>query len=165
MDKSNYLVILVGVCGTGKSLVGKRVADRLEVPFIDADKLKTTEDLPEGQLPQDVNLNEWLNALEELIVEQAHLKGCVLSCSVLKREDRRRLAASIKHPLDWVFMNSPYEDVVQRVEQGEHNRPSSLLDSDFETLEAPKAALTIDMTYSEEEMVDTILEYMSRKYW
>ena len=62
-------------------------------------------------------------------------------------------------------MNDSYENVVHRVEKsGTHDRPVSLLKSDFETLEVPKRALTVDMTYSEQEIVDTILKYLARKY-
>ena len=75
------------------------------------------------------------------------------------------LAAEIDHELDWVFMKGSYEYVVQRSEQMEgHDRPASLLKSDFETFEIPKRALTIDVTNSEQEIVDTILKYLARKY-
>ena len=62
-------------------------------------------------------------------------------------------------------MKGSYEDAVQRIESEVHKRPVPFLKSDFETLEAPKRALTIDMSYSEEQMVDTILKYIERKYW
>jgi len=161
----NYIVILVGVCGTGKSVIGSKVAQRLEVPFFDADKLPVLRELPEDKLPRDVDLENWLGALEELIVKQSNDKGCVISCSVLKKEHRRRLTANVAVPLDWVFMNDSYENAVQRVEnQGNTDRPASLLKSDFEMLEVPKRALTIDMTYSEQEIINTILKYLARKY-
>ncbi len=165
MENYNYIVILVGVCGTGKSAVGQKVAQRLAIPFFDGDKLPISKNLPEGKLPLEVDLEKWLTSVKELIVTQSTQKGCVISCSVLKKEHRRTLSASIDHQLDWVFMNDSYENAAQRVEQlGGHVRPASLLKSDFEALEIPKRALTIDMTYSEAEIVDTILKYMARKY-
>lgn len=165
MEKYNHIVILVGVCGTGKKAVGEKVAHRLVVPFFDVDKLNIPENLPEGTLLQDVNMKKWLGSVEELISIQSTQKGCVISCSILKKEDRLRLAANIEHPLDWVFMNDSYENVVQRVEKGgAKDRPDSLLKSDFEALEIPKRALTIDMKNTEQEIVDTILKYLARKY-
>ncbi len=165
MGNYNYIVVLVGVCGTGKSAVGRKVAQRLEVPFFDADKLPISNSLPKGKLPIEVDFENWLTSVEDLIRIQATQKGCVISCSVLKKEHRRRLSANIDHELDWVFMNASYDNVAQRVEQLEgYGRPASLLKSDFETLEAPKRALTIDMTYSEGEIVDIILKYLARKY-
>lgn len=165
MKNHNYVVILVGVCGTGKSNIGQRVAQVLNIPFFDADKLSVTKELPEGQLPQEIDLEKWFNSLKKLIVGEVAKKGCVISCSVLKREHRRMLTAHIDHQLDWVFMKGSYEFVLDRVERnGNHDRPAKLLKADFDTLEVPKRALTIDMNYSEQEMVDTILKYLARKY-
>jgi len=165
MKNHNFLVILVGVCGTGKSAAGQKLAQRLEVPFFNAEKLPAFNGLPDGKLPQDVNLEKWLISIKELIAKQSTLKGCVISCSVLKKEQRMMLAANIDHELDWVFMSGSYEYVAQRVEQMEdHDRPASLLKTDFENLEIPKRALTVDITYSEQEIVDTILKYLARKY-
>ena len=165
MKNSNHSVILVGVCGTGKSVVGKKVAQRLGVPFYDVDTLHTSENAPEGTLPRDIDIEKWLTSVEELIETQLNSRGCVISCSLLRKEHRNRLTASIDHELDWVFMSDTYENVVQRLEEnGSHDRPALTLKSDFETLEVPKRALTINMGGSEQETVDTILKYLARKY-
>ncbi|WP_273566006.1 shikimate kinase [Maribacter halichondriae] len=165
MKSYNHIVVLVGVCGTGKSAVGQKVAQKLEIPFYDVDKFFASEDLPKGKLPQDVNLEKWLTSVEDLILDQSTQKGCVISCSILKKEHRTRLTARIDHLLDWVFMNDSYENAALRVEKiGVIDRRASLLKSDFETLEVPKRALTIDMSHSEQEIVDTILKYLARKY-
>ncbi len=165
MKNQNHIIILVGVCGTGKSSVGQKLAYRLEIPFFDTEKLPASKELPEGKLPQDVDPEQWLTSIKELIVTHSTKKGGVISCSVLKKEDRKMLAANIDHQLDWVFMSGTYEYVVQHSEQMEgHDRSASLLKSDFETLEIPKRALTIDVTNPEQEMVDTILKYLARKY-
>lgn len=165
MENHNYVVILVGVCGTGKSSIGEQVAKRLEVPFFDVDKLSVSDKVPEGSLPQEVHLKSWLTSVEELIATQSTRKGCVISCSILKKEHRKTLTSNIDHPLDWVFMKSSYQYVAQRVEeQGDRDRPASLIKADFETLEIPKRALTVDMDASESEITDTILKYLARKY-
>ena len=166
MIHSNHVVILVGVCGTGKSAIGLKVAQRLKVPFYDVDKLFAVKDMPSGTLPQDIDLGKWLTSVEELIQTQSNHKGCVISCSILKKEDRIRLTTNIDHELDWVFMNDSYQNVAQRLDKnGTHDRPVSVVKSDFETLEIPKRALTIDMIHSQQESVDTILKYLARKYW
>ena len=165
MRKNNYIVILVGVCGTGKSALGQNIAQKLDVPFFDADKLGASAEQIENRLPQEIDLEKWLTSVEELIIGQSNKKGCVISCSLLKKEQRKLLTANIDHQLDWVFMNNSFENVAQRVEQiGGNERTVSLLKSDFETLESPKRALTIDMTNTEQEIVDTILKYLARKY-
>ena len=165
MRSSNHIIVLVGICGTGKGAIGQKVAEKLEVPFFDADKLYRSKDISEGKPPQDGNMKKWLASVEELILTQANEEGCVISCSILKKEQRQTLTANINHQLDWVFMNDSYENVAQRIEKiGVQDRPVSLLKSDFETLETPKRALTIDMSNSQQEIVDTILKYLARKY-
>lgn len=166
MNTSNFIVVLVGVCGTGKSAVGEQLAKRLGVPFFDADQLNRKVDLPHYKLPQDEDMDNWLDYLRKLIIEQSQKKGCVISCSVLSREHRRSLTNSIDQPLDWVFMRGSYEYALERAQkEGRQTRPVDLLIEDFEKLEVPKRALTIDMNDSEAEMVRTILRYMARKYW
>ncbi len=166
MANNNYIVILVGVCGTGKSAVGQKVAERLEVPFFDVDSTIITNDILEGSLPRDIDMEKWLTSVEELMVRESIRKGCVVSCSILKKEHRQRLTTNIHHPLDWVFMNDTFENAALRLKRNSApDREISTLKSDFEKLEIPKWALTIDMTYSEQEIVDTILKYMARKYW
>lgn len=137
----------------------------MEVPFFDTEKMPASEARPEGELPQDVDMEKWLNSIKELIVTHSARNGCVISCSVLKKEDRLMLAEDIDHQLDWVFISGSYEYVAQRVENIKgHDRPASLLKADFETLEIPKRALTVGITYSKSEIVDTILKYLARKY-
>lgn len=165
MENDNPIVILVGVCGTGKGAVGQQLAKRLQVPFFDMDKFNNSKDQPKVKLPQNINMDKWLTCIEELILTQSSQRGCVLSCSILKKEHRKRLTTNSSHPLDWVFMNDSFENVAQRIKKIElPGRPMSLLRSDFDILEPPKRALTIDMTYSEQEIVDTILKYLARKY-
>ncbi|MGB7393670.1 MAG: shikimate kinase [Pricia sp.] len=165
MENSKYIVILVGVCGTGKSAVGQKVANKLNIPFFDVDQMPTSEALQEGKLLQDENNEKWLASVKELIIAQSAQKGCVISCSILKKEHREMLTTEIDHPLDWVFMRGSYEFVAERVKRdGGVDRSASALKADFEMLEIPKRALTIDMTGSEQEIVDTILKYLARKY-
>lgn len=165
MENNNPIIILVGVCGTGKSAVGLKVAQRLEVPFFDVDKLPTSKGMPEGALPQDIDMEKWLTSVEELIETQSNQNGCVISCSLLKKEQRTRLTSNSANELDWVFMNDTYENVSQRAgTEDAHHRSASVLKSDFETLEIPKRALTINMSHPEQETVDIILKYLARKY-
>lgn len=165
MRNSNHIVILVGVCGTGKSAVGLKVAQKLEVPFYDVDTLLANKNVAEDSPDQNLLIGEWLASVEKLIATQMTDKGCVISCSILKKEYRKRLSANIDFELDWVFMNDTYENVTQRLEKnGTYDRTVSGLKSDFQTLEIPKRALTVAMDNTQQEIVDTILKYLARKY-
>lgn len=165
MENTNHIIILVGVCGSGKSELGLKVAQRLEIPFFDADKMISSQDQPKFNPSIEMDMGKWLISIEELIKTELNRKGCVISCSILKKDYRKRLTANINHQLDWIFMNDTYENVAQRVTNNVvDNRSLSELKSDFETLEVPKRALFINMNHSEQETVDTILKYLARKY-
>lgn len=164
MKKNNHIVVLVGVCGTGKSVIGEKVAKRLEVPFFDADIL-FKEELLESKKDGDSISNKWLTAITDLIDKEFYKKGCVVSCSILKKEQRLLLAKNIGHEIDWVFMRGTYEEVNQRLEKGlTQPLTESSLESDFQVLEIPKRALAVDISSTPQEMVDTILKYLARKY-
>lgn len=52
-DKLNRSVVLVGLMGAGKSTVGRRLAKRLNLPFIDTDEaIETAAGLPAGEVFQ-----------------------------------------------------------------------------------------------------------------
>ncbi|MUH34753.1 hypothetical protein D9O36_02765 [Zobellia amurskyensis] len=162
--KDKFIVILVGVCGSGKSVVGEKVAQKLNIPFYDADAV-FSEQLISDKQNTNAESSTWLPAITALIKEEFLKNGCVVSCSILKKEQRLQLAQDLDLPIDWVFMKGTYDEINQRLDKGlsQHQTESSL-ESDFQLLEIPKRALTVDISYSEQEMVDTILKYLARKY-
>ncbi|WP_289061728.1 shikimate kinase [uncultured Zobellia sp.] len=161
--KENFIVILVGLCGTGKSIAGQKVAQKLEIPFFDADVVLHPES-QEDKKNNNTN-SKWLSAITNLIKEEFSKKGCVVSCSILKKEQRLQLSENLGHEIDWIFMSGTYEAINQRLEtSGTQRQTESSLESDFQLLEIPKQALTVDISFSEQEIVDTILKYLARKY-
>ncbi|MBU2974092.1 shikimate kinase [Zobellia sp. B3R18] len=161
--KENFIVILVGLCGTGKSIAGQKVAQKLEIPFFDADVVLHPE-LQEDKKNNNTN-SKWLSAITNLIEEEFSKKGCVVSCSILKKEQRLQLSENLGHEIDWIFMSGTYEAINQHLEtSGTQRQTKSSLESDFQLLEIPKRALTVDISFSEQEIVDTILKYLARKY-
>ncbi|WP_276167832.1 shikimate kinase [Zobellia alginiliquefaciens] len=162
--KENFVIVLVGVCGTGKSIVGDKVARKLDIPFFDADAL-FNEQLASDKKNRTDDSSTWLSAITNLIQEEFTKKGCVVSCSILKKEQRLQLAENLDLNIDWVFMRGTYEKVNERLEkEHEPHQTLSSLQSDFESLEIPKRALTVDITNTDQEIVDTILKYLARKY-
>jgi len=160
--KDKFTVVLVGVCGTGKSVTGQKVAKKLGLPFYDADA-KFSEQLAADK--ENAQSDQWLPAITNLISKEYTKDGCVVSCSILKKEQRLLLARNLDLNIDWVFMSGTYDDVNQRLDKGlSKNQTGASLESDFQSLEIPKRALTVDIRNTEEETVDTILKYLARKY-
>src|SRR6201993_4189761 len=84
-------VVVMGVSGSGKSTVGAALAQRLRVPFADADTLHPRAHIPQmaaGEPLPDDDRYPWLEKVGDWL---AGHRGGVASCSALKREYRERL--------------------------------------------------------------------------
>lgn len=160
------LVVLVvcGVSGAGKSTVGRKLARRLDWQFQDADDfhpLVNVEKMRRGQPLGDEDRDPWLVALGSLI--EQHLRQCaplVLACSALKAAHRDRLGID-QHRVVSVFLDGPRELIAERMTRREHFMPPSLLDSQLETLEPPRAGIRVTVDATPDAVVRQILSALS----
>ena len=82
----------MGVSGSGKSTVGAALAQRLRVPFADADDFHPAANIAKmtaGHALDDDDRYPWLDRIGEWLAE--HADGGVMSCSALKRKYRDQL--------------------------------------------------------------------------
>ena len=90
-------IILTGVTGTGKSTVGRMLAQTLGACFFDADDFHPPANLAklrEGVPLTDDDRIAWLERLRDAIRrESAHWPVCVAACSALKESYRELLQA------------------------------------------------------------------------
>ena len=99
-------IVVMGVSGSGKSTVGAALAQRLRVPFADADDFHppaNIEKMTAGTPLNDDDRYPWLEAIGEWLAVRCG-DGGVMSCSALKRKYRdqlRRLART------WSYSTSP----------------------------------------------------------
>src|SRR5450755_4442198 len=87
-------VVVMGVSGSGKSTVGAALAQRLRVPFVDADTLHPAANIDKmtaGEPLNDDDRYPWVERVGEWLAD--HRDGGVVSCSALKRKYRDRLRA------------------------------------------------------------------------
>ncbi|MGJ0389346.1 gluconokinase [Microbacterium sp. CGR1] len=131
------LIVVMGVSGCGKSTVGLALADRLRVPFRDADDLHPASNVAKmsGGVPlTDEDRAPWLAAVgEELAAHGA--AGMVIACSALKvayRDVLRQHAPAVL----FVHLEASKQVIAKRmVVRSEHFMPLALLDSQLATLE------------------------------
>src|SRR4051812_28291309 len=104
MPDSSPLVVAMGVSGSGKSTVGAALAQRLRVPFADADDFHPPANIAKmtaGEALDDTDRQPWLEAIGEWL--EAHREsGGVMSCSALKRKYRDQLR---RHTADVEFLH------------------------------------------------------------
>ena len=156
-------IVVMGVSGSGKSTVGAALAQRLRVPFADADDFHPPASIAKmtaGVPLDDDDRHPWLETIGDWLAE--HTAGGVMSCSALKRTYRDQLR---RHRTDVEFLHlSGSADVVARRQASRpgHFMPASLVASQFETLEPlepDEPGITIDVEQSVDSIVD---EYVSR---
>jgi gluconokinase len=128
-------IVVMGVSGSGKSTVGAALAQRLRVPFADADDFHPSANVAKmtaGQALDDDDRLPWLEAIGEWLA--AHPEG-VMTCSALKRSYRDRLRRH-RPDAEFVHLHGDREVITRRqATRPGHFMPASLLDSQFATLE------------------------------
>jgi gluconokinase len=129
-------IVVMGVSGSGKSTVGAALAQRLRVPFGDADDFHPAANIAKmtaGHALNDEDRKPWLAAIGEWL--SAHPDGGVVTCSALKRDYRDQLRQHCAE-VEFVHLHGDREVVARRqATRPGHFMPASLLDSQFETLE------------------------------
>ena len=141
-------VVVMGVCGCGKSALGEPLARALELRFVEGDGLHpqaNIERMAQGIALTDADRAGWLDALAATLATD---RGTVLSCSALKRSYRDRLRAAAPG-LRFIHLHGARAVLEQRLrERSGHYMPASLLQSQLDTLEPPGAdedAITLDL--------------------
>ena len=136
-------LVLMGVAGSGKSTVMKRIRERWGWPSAEADEFHAASSVAKmsaGQPLSDQDRWPWLRALAAWIgAREAAGESCVLTCSALKRAYRDVLREG--HPsVRFIHLVAAPDTLRDRVEQrAGHYMPASLVGTQLETLEALQA--------------------------
>jgi gluconokinase len=155
-------IVVMGVSGSGKSTVGAALAQRLRVPFADADDFHppaNIEKMTAGTPLNDDDRYPWLEAIGEWLAVRCR-DGGVMSCSALKRKYRDQLR---RHCPDVTFLHlagSPEMIGRRQASRPGHFMPATLLASQFETLEplaADEHGVSIDVDQDIDSIIDTYL--------
>ena len=139
-------IVLIGVSGSGKSTVGRRIARELDCKFYDGDNYHSPankKSMQEGIPLTDENRWPWLTIIRTLIAQVlAQNKDMVVACSALTQSCRDYLRQS---GVEFVFLKGNTDLIRGRLKKRRgHFFDPDLLASQFETLEEPRSALTVD---------------------
>lgn len=131
-------IVVMGVSSTGKSTIGRAVAEQLGGVFVEGDAYhprSNVEKMTSGVPLDDEDRRPWLEALAERIRElDGQGEISVTACSALRRIYRDWLRQG--HPdLFFLHLHTDYDTLLEWMEKRDHFMPPSLLQSQFDTLE------------------------------
>lgn len=160
MTPSPRVVLLIGVAGSGKTTVGRALAEALGWAFEDADDHHSPaarEKMGRGEGLTDDDRASWIDRLAALIRERVEAgPPTVLACSALKASYRARLAAGDPRVMV-AWLDVPRGVVEARVaaRRGHYAGPG-LVESQFAALEPPADAVRLDGTAEVRALVESL---------
>jgi gluconokinase len=153
--------LIMGVMGSGKSTVGKLLALRLNCILYEADDYHSKESVKkmEAGIPlSDRDRKPWIFAVRS-VIDMALAEGdnAVITCSALKEKYRKTLISGRKE-IKLVYLKATKKYIYDRIRRriGHHINPS-LLPGQFDDLEEPQNALTVQAQLPTERIVDIIV--------
>ena len=143
-DPRPLAIVLIGVSGSGKTTVGKRLAPALGATYLEGDDYHSSANIAKmrsGQPLQDVDRWPWLEKVGVAIARHvAQGRPVVTACSALRRSYRDALARGARQPLSFVHLTiSPAILEARMKARRQHFMPVGLLESQLKTLEPLQA--------------------------
>jgi gluconokinase len=158
------IVVVMGVSGSGKTTIGRLLAERMGWIFADADDFFSPtlkQKMAEGHPLTDEDRAPWLMILNGLLRRwDGEGSNGVLACSALKSKYHETLEAGIPLThIQFIFLDGPKELIAKRLATRKHEYMNPmLLDSQLAVLERPTDAFRIVNDRPPEEIVDHLLE-------
>jgi carbohydrate kinase (thermoresistant glucokinase family) len=157
----------MGVTACGKSTVGKLLAKRLLLPFIEADDFHSEENISKmshGIPLTDEDRYPWLRSLSHELQQHEKKNGAVMACSALKERYRKILQQGLQEKIIWIYLEGNEALLRQRIAtRKQHFMPPELLQSQLATLEKPAYAYTISIEKDPEAIVNEIIRLLAAK--
>ncbi|MEM9685927.1 MAG: gluconokinase [Bacteroidota bacterium] len=160
------VIVIFGVSGCGKTTIANVVSERLSIPYYDADDFhpaSNIEKMRNGIALTDTDRLPWLQAMAHQITLWENSGGAVLACSALKEKYRKLLASKATQPIQWVLLSGTFELIKSRIKaRKDHFMSTTLLQSQFDTLEIPDYGLNISIEKTPKAIANTIITKLNK---
>lgn len=162
--------VIMGVSGSGKSTVGKAIADHFKASFIDGDDLHPRANIikmKSGIPLDDEDRKPWLERINDVFFsfENRHQSGVVV-CSALKKKYRDMLREG-NEGLIFVHLYGSKDLIRERMSRRQgHFMKEEMLNSQFAALEFPDSeadVINVDISGSPEEIVKKAVSQIEKK--
>jgi len=162
------MLVVMGVSGSGKSTIARRLAEALGYAFLDGDELHPPANIARmsaGIPLQDADRLPWLDAIAAWMRrELAAGHSAVVACSALKRVYRDRLR-QVGPAVRFLYLRVDHDELARRMRGRRHFMPPALLGSQLATLEEPgpdEPAVQVDANGTVESVVASALRGLAR---
>jgi gluconokinase len=154
------LVLVMGVAGSGKTLIGSMLAQALGSKFADADEFHPAANIDKmsrGIPLTDTDREPWLRAIRHALCDwSAAGEDAVVTCSALKQSYRDQLSRDCD--VEIVYLKGEFDLIHSRLAQrAGHFMKPEMLASQFADLEEPADAMVVDVSKRPEEIVAEIV--------
>lgn len=138
------VLILMGVSGSGKTTVGRQLADEFGWPFYEGDDFHSdasVEKMSRGVPLDDADRKSWLEKIHDLAARRIEDgRSAVVACSALKQKYRATIRGDHGERVQFVYLKGSFDLIKQRLkERTNHYMPASLLKSQFKAMQEPDA--------------------------
>ncbi|TYL46775.1 gluconokinase [Marinomonas sp. IMCC 4694] len=157
-------IVVLGVSGSGKSLIGKSIADTLGYRFFDGDDFHSqanVDKMRQGIPLTDDDRTGWLATLNSILKNNT---SAVIACSGLKPEYRAMLRNGL-NDVTMIYLKGNIDTIWQRHQKrdGHYFNGRDMLESQFATLVEPtqEEALVIDISQDANAVLNQALSLLS----
>ncbi|GAB3772673.1 gluconokinase, GntK/IdnK-type [Ramlibacter monticola] len=131
-------LVVMGVAGCGKSVVGEQLSESLALPFLDADNFHPQGSVEKIERDQPLDATDHAEWLQRCVQELgAQPLGAILSCPALRRADREALRAVVPRLRFLYLALTPHQAMERAAARTDQFYPPSLVGADFDALEDP----------------------------
>jgi gluconokinase len=150
------IILLMGVAGSGKTTIGRRLAVDLSWRFYDADDFHPPANVAKmaaGTPLTDADRGPWLQALRNRIeTSLATSENAIVACSALKSTYRAILHPRASEPVHFVYLRGTPELLAERLAgRTNHFMKPAMLASQLSALEEPANAIIADIAQPPEQ--------------
>jgi gluconokinase len=162
--------VMMGVAGSGKTVVGRLLSERLESDFLEGDRRHPQTNILKmlsHQPLQDADRRQWLLEIEEDIRRASDRdRETVITCSALKLSYRKQLSALGRVQL--VYLEVPSSELERRLTQRQnHYMQLAMLQSQiaaFEPISPEENIITVDGLLPPVEAVNQLLAQATQRF-
>ena len=151
-------IILIGVAGSGKTTIGKKLSEKLNIPFLDADDFHPQSNIDKmdgGNALTDKDRWPWLYKVKEEIKKYNKV---ILACSGLKKSHRKILTFD---DTIFIYLKGSFDLIKKRLENRKsHFFSSDLLKSQFDALEEPTNCYVVSIDQNIDSIIKQIMQQL-----